>query len=142
MSKVLTLGTFDLLHPGHVMLLSACKQIAGQYGTVTVGLNRDSFVLEFKGKLPTQRYEERYEMLSSLRYVDAISPTPGPDAKPLIDLVNPDFLVIGSDWASRDYYAQLQITVEYLQEKKIVLLYLDRNSGHSSTELKERVRAS
>lgn len=105
-----------------------------------VGVNRSEFILEFKGKEPVQSYADRVEMIESVRYVDRILPTPGPDAKPLIESVLPDFIVIGSDWASRDYYAQLQISSEYLQDYQIALLYLDRNSGHSSTELKERVR--
>jgi glycerol-3-phosphate cytidylyltransferase-like family protein len=105
-------------------------------------LNRSEFVQEFKGRPPVQSYDDRLEMLFALQYVDSVWPTPGPDAKPLIEQVAPDFLIIGSDWAGRDYYGQLQISSSYLQKRHIALLYLDRNSGHSSTELKERIRGS
>jgi cytidyltransferase-like protein len=142
MSTVLTMGTFDLLHPGHVRLFAACRAIAGTDGRVYVGLNEDEFIEEFKGAPPVQTYAERFEMVISLRSVDEIYPTPGSDAKPLIDQVRPDFIVIGSDWAVKNYYGQLQISSEYLQENGIALLYLDRNSGHSSTELKGRIRES
>jgi glycerol-3-phosphate cytidylyltransferase len=142
MATVLTMGTFDLLHPGHVRLFAVCRQIAGLDGLVIVAVNTDEFIEQFKGHRPTQTYAERVEMIEAVRYVDDVVQTPGPDAKELIDQVHPDILVIGSDWATKDYYAQLQISAKYLQDNGIALLYLDRNSGHSSTELKERIRGT
>lgn len=145
MAIVLTMGTFDLPHSGHMHLFEQCKKIAGsgEDGFVHVGLNPDRFVAEFKGRPPIQTYEERRSIIRANRYVDFVHQTPGADAKPLIELVNPDFLVIGSDWAPpKDYYGQLQITPEWLHMRDIALLYLDRWSLHSSTELKARIRES
>src|SRR5690606_23381944 len=124
-------------------LFQQCRKIAGSDGVVNVAVNPDEFVEEFKGQRPIQSYAERRAILSANKYIDNLFPTPGPDAKPLIEIIKPDFIVIGSDWAPpRDYYAQLDITQEYLYQKGIGLLYLDRVGEHSSTNLKERIRAS
>lgn len=142
-NTVLTLGTFDLPHAGHMYLFETCRKIAGQQGWVHVAVNPDEFILEFKGRSPVQTFAERMSILRSNRHIDRLYPTPGPDAKPLIEEVKPNFLVIGVDWAPpKDYHAQLQITPEYLEERGIALLYLDRIGGHSSTSLKARIRES
>lgn len=141
MSRVLTLGTFDLPHSGHMYLFEQCRTIAGKKGEVHVSVNPDWFIEKFKGRLPVQTWEERVSILGAVKYIDHIWETPGPDAKPLIEEVNPDFLVIGVDWAPpKDYYSQLQITQEWLADRNIALLYLDRLGDLSSTNLKARIR--
>ena len=141
MSIVLTLGTFDLPHSGHMHLFEQCRKIAGSGGEVHVAVNPDWFIEQFKGRSPVQSWAERVSILSAVKYIDTLHETPGPDSKPLIESINPDFLVIGSDWAPpKDYYAQLQITQEWLAERDIALLYLDRMGDHSSTNLKARIR--
>ena len=141
MAVVLTMGTFDLPHPGHYYLFKQCRAIAGKKGEVHVGLNPDEFIREFKGRPPVQSFDERLGILHGIKYIDHIHQTPGADAKPLISEVSPDFLVIGVDWAPpKDYYGQLQITQEWLADRHIALLYLDRLGDHSSTNLKARIR--
>ena len=122
-------------------LFEQCKRIAGRKGKVHVAVNPDWFIEQFKGRAPAQSIDERLAILHACKYIDALHETPGQDARPLIDEVHPDFLVIGSDWAPpRDYYAQLQITQEWLADRSISLLYLDRLGSHSSTNLKARIR--
>lgn len=144
MSRVLTLGTFDLPHSGHMYLFEQCRSIAGRRkhgGEVHVAVNPDAFILQFKNRLPVQTWAERVAILGAVKYIDHIWETPGQDAKPLIEEVNPDFLVIGSDWAPpKDYYEQLQITQGWLTDRNIALLYLDRLGDMSSTNLKVRIR--
>jgi len=130
------------MHPGHVYLFRQCHRIAGRRGKVHVAVNSDEFILEFKNRLPAQTYEERTSVVRAVKYVDYVHQTPGADAKPLIELVEPDFLVIGVDWAPpKDYYGQLQITPEWLAARNIALVFLDRVGGLSSTELKARIRS-
>jgi glycerol-3-phosphate cytidylyltransferase len=106
--KVYTGGTFDLFHRGHVNFLRQCKEIGDH---VTVSLNTDEFIYRYKGEYPIISYEERKEVLLSCRYVDKVIPnTEGEDSKPTILDVNPKFIVIGSDWAKKDYYKQMNFT--------------------------------
>ena len=105
--KVYTGGTFDLLHSGHVNFLRRCSEI----GEVTVALNTDEFIAAYKGKVPIMTYAEREAVLLGLKYVSRVVPNVGgADSRISIDFVAPDFIVIGSDWARKDYYTQMGLT--------------------------------
>jgi glycerol-3-phosphate cytidylyltransferase len=134
---VLTVGTFDTIHAGHIDLLERCAEL----GRVIVGLNSDSFIEQFKGKKPAYSYEERRRVLSACRYVSAVIPNEGnEDSKPLILKVQPRYLVIGSDWAKKDYYKQMQFTQDWLDQQGITLVYIPRIRQLSSTLIKERIK--
>lgn len=147
--KVLTIGTFDTPHAGHVELFAACRALAGPHGEVTVGLNTDEFVKQFKGKKPLMSYKEREEVLWGFKNVDHVTANKeGADAKPLIEhalLRNIDrsaaALVIGSDWHGDRYLQQLNVTWDYLRQHNIILCYVPRKENQiiSSTILKERL---
>jgi cytidyltransferase-like protein len=117
MSVVYTGGTFDLFHSGHVNLLKRCKEIAGPKGRVVVSLNTDAFIFSYKGSAPICDEAERTVVLRACEYVDeVIFNSGGADSKPAIELAEPDYIVIGSDWARRDYYAQMDFTQDWLDE--------------------------
>lgn len=142
MSVVYTGGTFDLLHAGHIDLLRVCKEIAGDNGKVYVSLNTDEFITRFKGKPPVCTYYERKEMLLSCKYVyDVVMNIGDEDSKATITtLINkPDFIVIGDDWATKDYYKQMGFTKEWLYKQGISLLYVARLRPLSTTEIKMRI---
>lgn len=137
--KVYTGGTFDLFHAGHVNFLRQCKVIAGN-DKVVVSLNTDEFVEQYKGKPPLMSFEEREAVLKSCRYVDQVIPNfEGADSKPAIQNVDPQFIVIGSDWAKKDYYAQMGFSQEWLDEHGYILIYVPYTDGISTTELKSRI---
>lgn len=137
---VYTGGTFDLFHSGHIRLLKACRRLAGDDGRVVVSLNTDAFIQAYKGKSPIMSYDERAEILLGCRYVDRVVPNlGGADSKPTIIDVMPDFIVIGDDWARRDYYAQMQFTQSWLDDLEIQLVYVPYTVGISTTELKKRI---
>lgn len=140
MEKVVyTGGTFDVLHSGHINFLRQCSVIGDK---VVVALNTDEFIEEFKGHPPLMSYEEREKLLLGCRYVNEVVPNiGGADSKPAIDKVNPTFIVVGSDWAAKDYYKQMQFTQEWLDERGIVLVYVPYTMGISTTELKRRLNA-
>jgi glycerol-3-phosphate cytidylyltransferase len=144
MSRVVyTGGTFDLFHVGHVAFLHQCRTIAGDGGRVVVALNTDEFIAEFKSGPPVMTYAERVAVLESCRYVDQVVPNiGGHDSKPAISEVKPHFIVIGDDWAQRDYYAQMDFTPAWLAERDILLLYVPRYRGVSTTDIKRRLRAA
>lgn len=137
---VYTGGTFDLFHAGHVKFLKQCKRIAGDGGKVIVSLNRDEFIEAYKGNAPIGSYAERENVLRACRYVDEVIPNFGDaDSKIAILHVKPDFVVIGDDWAKKDYYAQMQFTQDWLDKHNIGLIYVPYTAGVSTTDLKKRV---
>lgn len=136
---VYTGGTFDLFHAGHVNLLRQCKAIAGD-GEVVVSLNTDEFIQSYKGKSPVISFNERKVVLEACKFVDRVIPNiGGADSKPSILQVHPRFLVVGSDWAKKDYYQQMQFSQKWLDEQGIILIYVPYTEGISSTELKRRI---
>jgi cytidyltransferase-like protein len=140
MSIVYTGGTFDLFHSGHVNLLKRCKEIAGDNGTVVAAVNKDEFILETKGKLPVCNLDERKAVLLGCKYVDKVITNIGDyDSKIPIEFVMPDYVVIGSDWARKDYYKQMQFDQDWLDERNIGLIYIPYSKGISSTNLKQRM---
>lgn len=140
MSIVYTGGTFDLFHSGHVNLLKRCKDISGPSGKCVVSLNTDEFIISYKGKSPVCSSEERKTVLESCKYVDeVIYNVGGSDSKISIELINPDYIVIGSDWAKKDYYAQMNFTQEWLDERNIGLIYVPYTNTISSTMIKKRL---
>jgi glycerol-3-phosphate cytidylyltransferase len=141
MPNVYTGGTFDLFHSGHVRLLKRLKQIAGN-GKVIVAINPDDFIEKFKGKKPIMSELERYDLLSACKYVDEVRINKsGEDSKPTILMYpKPDIVAIGSDWAARDYYKQMDFTEEWLDQNDIVLIYVPYTEGISTTDIKERIK--
>jgi glycerol-3-phosphate cytidylyltransferase len=130
--KVLTLGTFDLFHHGHVALLRRCAAL----GYVVVGLNTDSFVYRYKGSLPVIDYIGREAVLDACAYVSAVVPNDQHDGsiRDVLDAVHPDLIVVGSDWRDRDYLRQLG-----LDEEPCPILYVPYTVGISTSAIKERV---
>lgn len=136
MLKIYTGGTFDLFHSGHVNLLLRCYEL----GEVTVALNTDEFIESYKGKPPVMSYEERRAVLAACRFVDKIVPnTGGADSRPAIELAKPNIIAIGSDWARKNYYAQMGFDQDWLDERNISMLYIPYTWGISTTDLKSRV---
>lgn len=137
MKKLYTGGTFDLFHAGHVNFLRNCKLLADH---TTVSLNTDDFIHRYKGSLPIVSYEERKEILLSCRYVDDVVPnSSGEDSKPTILSVDPDIIAIGDDWARKDYYKQMNFTQDWLDDNKILLVYIPYKQGISTTLLKKKL---
>ena len=134
---IYTGGTFDLPHSGHVNFLRECSRL----GEVTVSLNTDEFIADYKGKPPVMTYNERLQVLSEFRCVSNVIPNiGGADSKPAILEVRPDIIAIGSDWARKDYYLQMGFSQDWLDELNISLIYIPYTPGISSTEVKRRMR--
>lgn len=136
--RVYTGGTFDLFHVGHLNLLKRCYEIAGSLGQVIVSLNTDEFVYKYKNKTPVIPYEDRKAILESCRYVDSVIENYGQeDSKESIVLAHSiDVVAIGSDWARKDYYKQMNFTQDWLDEQNISLIYIPYTKSVSSTQIK------
>ena len=136
MPKVYVGGSFDLPHHGHYRLLKK----AAALGSVTVALNLNDFSKQYKNKSLVMSYEERREVLLSCKWVDDVVPNiGGADSKPAIELVQPDFIVAGSDWARKDYHSQMGVTQDWLDERNITLVFVPYTDEISTTELRRRI---
>lgn len=126
MKRILTYGTFDLLHYGHIRLLKRAKEL-GDY--LIVAVSTDDFNI-IKGKKSYHNYETRKKMLEAVRYVDLVIPENNWEQK-LQDVKDykVDVVVMGSDWAGSDKFDYLK---DYCE-----VVYLDRTEGISTTKIKQ-----
>lgn len=124
--KVITYGTFDLLHIGHINLLRRAKEL-GDY--LIVGLSSDEFNL-LKGKKAFFDFNERKKILESIKYVDNVIVENSWEQKILdIKKYNVDILVMGDDWLGK---------FDYLKEYCKVI-YLPRTKNISTTFIKNKL---
>jgi rfaE bifunctional protein nucleotidyltransferase chain/domain len=97
---IFTNGCFDILHEGHIHLLSECR---GMGGMVIIGLNSDASVKRLKGKeRPINKQHSRAVLLSAIEFVDAVTIFNESTPEKLIHSIKPDILVKGGDWKKKD----------------------------------------
>ncbi|TCI46136.1 glycerol-3-phosphate cytidylyltransferase [Exiguobacterium sp. SH3S2] len=127
MKKVLTYGTFDLLHWGHINILKRAKDL-GDY--LVVALSTDEFNA-LKHKQAFHSYENRKVILEAIRYVDEVIPENDWDQK-IDDVKNHDIdvFVMGDDWEGKFDFLK-----DYCE-----VVYLPRTDGISTTKIKENLR--
>ncbi len=125
MKRILTYGTFDLLHYGHIRILKRAKEL-GDY--LVVALSTDEFNA-IKGKKAYHNYETRKKMLEAIRYVDLVIPENEWEQK-LQDVKDYkiDVVVMGDDWAGSDKFDYLK---EYCE-----IAFLERTPGISTSQIK------
>ena len=126
MKRILTYGTFDLLHYGHINILKRAKEL-GDY--LIVALSTDEFN-DLKKKRSYHDYETRKKMLESIRYVDLVIPENNWEQKISdVKLFKVDIVVMGSDWEGSDKFDFLKDYCEYMT--------LPRTAGISTTKIKQ-----
>ncbi len=126
MKRVITYGSFDLLHYGHISLLRRARSM-GQY--LIVGLSTEGFS-KLKGKQCFFTYEERKELLEAVRYVDLVIPETCWEQKiEDVETYHVDVFVIGDDWKGE---------FDFLKDHCQVV-YLPRTPEISTTEIKKNV---
>lgn len=129
MKTVITYGTYDLLHLGHINLLRRAKKL-GDY--LIVGLSTDEFNA-IKRKKAYHSYEERKAILEAIKYVDLIIPEKNWEQK-RNDIIRykVDIFVMGSDWEGK--FDDLSDLCE--------VKYLPRTEGISTTKIKKDLQAA
>ena len=126
MKRVITYGTFDLFHIGHLRLLKRAKGL-GDY--LIVGLSTDEFNAT-KGKKTVIPYKQRKEIIEGLGLVDKVIPEKSWEQKEEDIIFNEvNLFVMGDDW--KGHFDDLSILCE--------VLYLPRTPGISSTEIKQKL---
>ena len=129
MKRVITYGTFDLLHYGHINLLRRAKA-QGDY--LIVALSTDEFNWKEKQKRCYFSYEERKMLLESIRYVDLVIPESKCEQKRTdIHEYHVDTFVMGDDWEGK---------FDFLEEEGAEVIYLPRTPEISSTQIKSDLK--
>lgn len=127
MKKVITYGTFDLLHYGHINLLKRAKAL-GDY--LIVALSTDEFNWAQKGKKCYFTYEERKQLLESIRYVDLVIPEESWEQKVQdVKEYHVDTFVMGDDWKGKFDFLRPYCNV----------VYLPRTPEISTTKMKQEI---
>ena len=135
--NVLTIGTFDILHFGHIGFLQQCRKLAGPGGGVMVGVNSDKFAGSFK-EPPVMDQDERLHAIRQLGYSADLNTGPG---REFIQRHIPNLIAVGSDWAAKDYLAQIGADQDWLDTRRIILAYVPRVQvmPMSTTEIRRRI---
>jgi len=120
--NVITYGTFDTFHYGHLEMLKRCKE----YGSkLIVGVSTDEFN-EIKGKKSIFNFNKRKKWVESIKYVDLVIPETCWEQKEKdIEEYNIGYFIIGDDWAGK------------FDSLKCKVIYLPRTNNISSTKIKE-----
>lgn len=129
MKRVITYGTFDLLHYGHINLLRRAKE-QGDY--LIVALSTDEFNWKEKQKKCYFSFEKRKHLLEAIRYVDLVIPEKSWEQK-LTDIYDyhADILVMGDDWSGK---------FDFINEKTSAeVIYLPRTPEISSSKIKSEL---
>lgn len=125
MKRVITYGTFDLLHYGHINLLRRAKAL-GDY--LIVALSTDEFNWNSKNKKTYFSYEERKQLLEAIRYVDLVIPEKSWDQKKSdMKEYHIDTFVMGDDWKGK---------FDFLKDEGVNVVYLPRTPEISSSKIK------
>lgn len=130
---VYTVGTFDLLHVGHLALLNHCQSLGDR---VAVGVAADEVVNRYKPNIPVIPLNQRVEMLEAISGIDIVRPYHDLEYVSACRELNVDIFVISEDWGSNPHNLAVEA---YLKEngKKIVQIRYDPQT--SSSQIKQTV---
>ena len=129
MKRVITYGSFDLLHYGHINLLKRAKEL-GDY--LIVCLSTDEFNEQRKHKQAYFSYEKRKMLLEAVRYVDLVIPEENWEQKVSdIHEYHVDVFAMGDDWKGK---------FDYLQQEGVEVVYLPRTPEISTTQIKQDLK--
>ena len=132
---VYTVGTFDLLHIGHLDLLEYCKTLGDKF---VVGVASDEVVASYKKNVPVIPLAQRMRMLKALDCVDDVVSYDKLEYVTQCKAVDSDIFVIGEDWGDKPH----NIAVEkYLKSKGAKIIQVSYNPQTSSTKIKQNVIA-
>ena len=128
MKRVITYGTFDLLHYGHINLLRRAKEM-GDF--LVVALSTDEFNWKDKHKKCYFTYEQRKALLEAIRYVDLVIPeTCWEQKRSDVHDHHIDTFVMGDDWKGQ---------FDFLKEEGVEVVYLSRTPEISTTQIKREL---
>jgi len=132
---VYTVGTFDLLHVGHLALLEYCRTLGDKF---VVGVASDEVVGSYKKNVPVIPLQQRMEMLQALKCVDDVVSYETLEYVTNCKELDVDIFVIGEDWGREPHNIAVE---EYLKLKGAKIIQVTYNPLTSSTKIKQNVIA-
>ena len=132
---VYTVGTFDMLHVGHLALLEHCRSLGN---VVAVGVASDRVVNSYKPNKPVIPLDQRMQMLKALRCVDIVRPYFELEYVSGCQAVDVDIFVVGEDWGHKSHNIDVE---SYLSRKGSEIVKVHYDLRTSSTQIKHTVLA-
>ncbi|MHA1311338.1 MAG: adenylyltransferase/cytidyltransferase family protein [Candidatus Helarchaeota archaeon] len=138
--KVMAFGTFDILHLGHVKLLTNAKKVGGKNAKLIVIVARDQNVIKEKNRKPVFPESQRLEMIKALKVVDeAYLGNLGEDKLKIIEKIRPDIIVLGYDQNIKENEIYQELKKRGLTPKIKRLEKYGNESFNSSSKIIKRV---
>ena len=129
--RIITFGTYDLIHIGHINILERCKNFNNEENTLIVGISSDNFSFSKKQKYPIYKQEQRKKILESLIFVDSVFYEESFEKKREYILENKaDIFIMGDDWKGK--FDEFKDICE--------VVYLPRTPSISTTEVVEVIK--
>lgn len=128
-----TAGVYDLFHIGHLNLLKNAK---GMCDKLIVGVTEDELV-QYKGKKAMIPYEDRAEIIRSIKYVDAVVPQSDMDKLSMCKKLGASYLFVGDDWYGSEKWNKYE---EEFAREGIKIIYFPYTKGISSTKITEALK--
>ncbi len=128
-----TAGVYDLFHIGHLNLLKNAK---GMCDKLVVGVTTDELVA-YKGKNALIPFEDRIEIVRSIKYVDAVVPQADMDKLTMCKKIGAQFLFVGDDWYKTEKWNEYE---KEFNENGIKIIYFPYTKGVSSTIISDALK--
>lgn len=126
-----TTGVFDLFHIGHLNIIKQSKELCD---FLIVGVSTDLLVHRYKGYYPVIPYEERFEIISALKYVDRTVPQESLDKYAAWEKYHYNVIFHGDDWKGSQLYEDAQRRLEAVG---VELIFFPHTEGTSSTKIRD-----
>lgn len=138
--RVYVQGSFDLFHRGHAKLLARAKKFASldNCPDIFVGIISDEAYLRNRGYKPQESEDDRLRMIRAIGIGESFITD---NLRTKDDLVKNEIniVIVGSDWAKKDIYKQYDLTQQWLDDRRIELIFVPYTEGISSTQIKKEM---
>lgn len=128
-----TTGVFDLFHIGHLNILKKAKE---QCECLIVGVSTDELVQNYKNKLPVIPFEERVEIVKSIKYVDKVVAQENRDKYSAWENLQFNVMFVGDDWKGNKLFEELE---HKFKSVGVDIVYFPYTQGTSSTILRKKI---
>lgn len=128
-----TTGVYDMFHIGHLNIIKRAKE---QCDYLIVGVSTDELVKTEKNKIPIIPFEQRYEIVKAIRYVDAVVPQNNKNKLEAYFKYKFNKMFVGSDWQGTPQWEKFE---KEFKPYNVKIIYLPHTDGISSTDLRKKI---